>query len=81
MSSKISLNSIAHFTWGFGQEFLLEIDGEFYVWSDRDYDGDNVITRYEGNPGDFTQPGFKGRDKGLHSILDYCGSDVLFLSC
>ncbi len=79
----INLDTVAEFTWNFGQEFLLEVNNgkhvEYYVWSDPDYNGDNTIKKYVGNPNDFTNEGFCGRDKGCHVIRNYCGDDVVFI--
>lgn len=74
----ISLDSIAEFTWGFGHLFLLQVGQEYYVWSDPDYQGDNTIRPFKGDPLNFASPGFCGRDKGTHRIRDYCGEDVKF---
>lgn len=74
----INLDTVAEFTWDFGQKFLLATPHGYFMWSDPDYSGDNTIVPYHGNPGDFTMPGFCGRDKGIHRIGDYCGPDVIF---
>lgn len=75
----INLDTMAQFTWDFGQHFLLETTEGFFVWSDPDYNGDNTIKPYKGNPSDFTAPGFCGRDKGYNSIRNKCGEDVIFM--
>lgn len=79
----LSLDDVADFVWGFDHEFLLKVekDGEtrYYVWSDPDYNGDNTIRPYTGNPMDFTSPGFSGRCKGRHFIRRYCGDEVKIL--
>ena len=77
--SELTIDSIADFTWNFGQLFLLESGGKYYVWSDPDYNGDNTIKTFTGNPRNFTMKGFSGRCKGSHRIGDYCGPDVKFL--
>jgi hypothetical protein len=77
----LGLDTIAQFTWDFGQCFLLEVSDKYYVWSDPDYNGDNTIKQYVGNPMDFTSPGFSGRDKGSHTIGGYCGEQVKFIGC
>ena len=77
----ISLDSVGEFTWGFGTNFLIEIGTERYVWSSPDYNGDNTIKPYKGNPRNFTSDGFCGRDKGTHIIREYCGNDVRFVDC
>lgn len=78
----IDLDTVADFTWGFGHLFLLETQGgKFYVWSDPDYNGDNTIRPYTENPDNFTSNDFRGRDKGIHTIRDYCGPDVVFVDC
>lgn len=76
----IDLDTVAEFTYGFGQLFLLKVKGKFYVWSDPDYEGgDNTIGEYTGNPSNFAGPNFMGRYKGIHRIGDYCGELVKFV--
>ena len=75
----IDLDSIAEFTWDFGQNFILKVDNRFYIWSDPDYNGDNTIRPLKGTFAEYFR-GFFGRDKGTHRISDYCGQDVVILS-
>lgn len=87
----ITLDTYCSFCWDFGQRFLLEVvdmenanldecgTGEYYVWSDPDYNGDNTIRKFTGDVANFTDKGFRGRDKGIHQVGRYCGSDVKFV--
>ena len=75
----IDLNTVSDFTFDFAGKFLLDVNGKFYVWWSPDYDGDNTIKEYKGNPADFTNVGFMGRYKGRHRIGDYCGNLVKFV--
>ena len=84
--TKLTLNTRAEFTWGFGHEFLLRVvnpdkTNAYFVWSDPDYSGNNTIRPYIGSPADFTHKGFCGRDKGEHFIGEYCGNAVRFVNC
>ena len=96
MAQKLTSNTLANFTYGFGNRFLLAVaktsaeypsedlpidQCDWYVWSDPDYSGDNTIIKYKGNPLNFVQKGFMGRAKGIHSIGDYCGPNVKFVDC
>lgn len=76
----LNLDSICEFTWNFGNKFLLKElkTGNYFVWSDPDYSGDNTIEPFSGNPRNFTHEGFCGRDKGVHTIRNYCGENVIF---
>ncbi len=60
------------FTWDFGQYFFIETTEGNFIWSDPEYGGDNLITRYEGSYSDWAGDGF-GRDKGRHIIGEYIG--------
>ena len=81
----ITLDTIAHIYWNFNKVFLLEVQTDNaditynYVWSDPDYGGDNTIRPYRGTPENFTHIGFCGRDKGNHSVKNYCGEKVIFI--
>lgn len=79
--SSITLDSIGNFTWNFGQHFLIQVGNKYYVWSDPDYNGDNTIRPFKGNPRNFASPGFCGRSKGKHIISHYCGGEVKFIDC
>ena len=76
----ITLNTIASFTWGFGNKFFLETREGNFVWSDPDYPGgDNTIVKFNGTyKGWCKSQGIPfGRDKGQHRIQDYCGELVI----
>lgn len=83
-NSPLTKDSICQFTWGFDSRFLIrKYDfyhkvsyGDFYVWSDPEYNGDNTIKKYEGYPQHFTGKNFCGRNKGHHSIYAFCGDSV-----
>ena len=74
----ITLDSFASFTWDFGQNFILEVGGNCYIWSDPDYNGDNTIRPLAGTFDEYFK-GYFGRDKGIHRIIDYCGPNVSIL--
>jgi hypothetical protein len=69
----LTLDTIAEFTWGFSDRFLLETEHGNFIWSDPDYNGDNSIKPYHGDPRNFVEPGFSGRCKGTYRIRHYCG--------
>lgn len=75
---KLTLDDVAEFTWGYCDEFFLETGKGNFVWSDPDYDGDNSIHPYNGSYKDWCKEAHLpfGRDKGKHTIRDYCGEDV-----
>lgn len=82
---ELTLDAVVDFVWGFGSDFLLgpvrKDNTDFYwVWSDPDYNGDNTIRPFNGDPKNFTSPGFCGRCKGTHRIANYCGTEVQILS-
>ena len=81
MANGITLDSMAEFTWDFGNRFLLKCNNKYYVWSDPYYKGDNTIRPYSGNPLHFTTPGFAGRSKGMNLIRNKCGDQVKFIDC
>ncbi len=78
MKKEELLNLRGSFTWMWGAHFFIETNQGNFIWSDPDYDGTNVIYKYEGsyrvylaNSGiDF------GRDKGTHRIGAYCGNAI-----
>lgn len=75
----LTVEDIADFTWSYGKEFFLEVDGPWnYVWSDPDYGGDGTIRKFSGNYKDWCkQIGIPfGRSKGIHQIKGYCGEEV-----
>lgn len=83
-NSPLTSESFCQFTWGFGSLFLLrKYDfqyrvsyGDFYVWADPEYGGDNIIKKYTGFPQHFSGKNFCGRAKGQHSIYALCGDSV-----
>ena len=76
----LTLDTVAEFTWDFGQEFFLETVQGNFIWSDPDYNGDNTIRPYAGSYRDwcFGRNAF-GRAKGSHTIRGYCGENVKIL--
>lgn len=75
----ITLDTVGSFTWDFGNKFLIETNEGLFVFSDPEYNGDNTIRKFEGDPKNFTMPNFMGRDKGTHVIRDFCGENVRFI--
>lgn len=78
----LTLDDMAEFTWAFGLHFFLEVGekGNF-VWSCPSYGGDNTIIPYAGSWENY-QKEYNlevGRDKGFHTIRDYCGENVKIL--
>lgn len=76
--NKLTLDTVASFTWMWGPEFFLETDVGNYIWSDPEYNGDNTIRPYAGSYQSYLREiGMGcGRDKGKHFIRDYCGDQV-----
>ena len=74
----ITLDTVAEFTWDYGNKFLLETDEGNFEWSDPDYNGDNTIVKFNGTYRDWlASAGIPyGRMKGSHTIRDYCGDQV-----
>jgi len=60
--------------------FFLQTDEGNFVWSDPEYNGDNTIVSFDGTYKDWCRKEEIpfGRDKGRHTIENYCGSDVIF---
>ena len=75
----ITLDTVADFTWSYGEEFFLETPDGCYVWSDPDYGGDNTIRKFEGTYADWCKKRHLdfGRGKGCHKIGEYYGKDVI----
>lgn len=78
----LTLDTVCDFTWMWDDRFHLETeDGKAYIWSDPDYGGDNTIRPTFKTQADYAKE-FEGksmawgRDKGKHTIRDYCGEDV-----
>ena len=76
----INLDTVAEFTWNYGNEFFLETSEGNYVWFDPDYQGNNTIVEFQGNYKLWCEVNNIpfGRDKGKHRIGDYCGNEVVF---
>lgn len=69
------------FTWLFGCDFFIETLIGNFIWSDKDYQGDNTLTytskTYEEFLKECSVP--YGRSKGIHVIGDYIGREgVIF---
>ncbi len=77
----ITLDTVAKFTYGFGNVFHLETALGNFEWKDPDYPfGDNTIKPCEPyKQWCKTQNIPYGRCKGTHTIQDYCGAEVKFL--
>lgn len=73
------LATYGRFTWMFGDTFFIETDMGNFVWKDPDYNGDNSMTLVEQSYAAWVTAtygkGYHGRDKGLHSIEKYCGTE------
>lgn len=73
------LNTVGMFTWSFNCTFHIDTELGNFVWSDPDYDGDNRI-----RPSISLKEWYElehipfGRDKGTHTIKEYCGDFVEF---
>lgn len=81
-NKELQLSDTAHFSWGFSDEFFLETAKGNFIWSDPDYQGNNTIRPFPCNHTDWCKA-YKidfSRDKGRHTIEDYCGKDVKILS-
>jgi hypothetical protein len=62
---------------------LLESDkGQFWVWSDPEYGGDNTIRPYKGDYQSFCKDINieYGRCKGQNTVRKYCGESVKLLT-
>jgi len=78
----ITKETVADFVWSFHDKFFLETQEGNFVWSDRDYGGDNTIWPFKGGIKQWckTEGIPFGRCKGRHTIKHYCGPDVIILS-
>lgn len=79
MDNKLTLDDVAHFSWGWNHQFFLETAKGNYIWSDPDYSGgNNTIIKFDGTHNDWLrQIGVNfSRDKGRHTIRGYCGEEV-----
>lgn len=75
MNNEEILNLRGHFTWDFGSRFFIETSKGNFVWHDPEYGGDNTLSQTRRTFHRWIGNSF-GRDKGEHSIRDYCGPDV-----
>jgi len=78
----IDLDTVATFTYSFGNTFLLETRHGNFVWSDPEYlGGDNTIKPFDGSYKEWCDlEGIPyGRCKGEHTIRSYCGENVKFV--
>lgn len=74
------LDAQAEFTWGFGEEFFVEVDdGTHYIWSSPMYGGDNSFIATQLSYDQWIERNY-GRDKGHHRIRDYCGPDIKIIA-
>jgi hypothetical protein len=71
----LELDDEGDFTWDFGMHFFIETLKGNYIWSDPDYNGDNTIKRFNGEIYQYFGRSY-GRDKGKHTIRDYCGDKI-----
>ena len=75
----LTLDTIGSFTWNYNKMFFIETKEGNFEWSDPEYlSGTNEIHPFKGTYNDWR---IKenipfGRDKGKHSIRDYCGENV-----
>lgn len=69
-----------NFTWDFGSEFFIETSEGNFVWSDPDYNGDNIIREVKLSYNDWIHEAHIpfGRSKGNHIIGQYCGTNFTF---
>ena len=65
-----------NFVWGFWREFYVETEEGNFIWSDPDYGGDNSFRYTEKTYHEWIGDAF-GRDKGRHTILSYCGDQII----
>ena len=83
MSTNLTPDDIAEFSFNFCGEFFLETNKGNFTWQSPDYPGgDNVIRRFNGSLKDYLKK--RGlpyvRDKGKHFIRDYCGDATIIVS-
>lgn len=77
----LTLDTIGDFTWSYHYRFHISTANGNYEWSCPDYPGgDNTIRPakpYRAWLSDQNLP--YGREKGKHTIREYCGDDVIIL--
>ena len=79
VSKEEFMNCVGDFTYMWGQTFLIETPYGNYIWLDPEYNGDNSMTKFDGNywkACSYLNIPF-GRSKGQHVIKDYCGEDFI----
>ncbi|GAI42205.1 unnamed protein product [marine sediment metagenome] len=76
----MTLDTIGQFTWLWGHEFFVKTTEGNWIWSDPDYPhGDNTLRKTPLTLGEHLKKHDipYGRDKGRHTIRDYCGEKVV----
>ena len=79
----LTINDYAEFTWLWSREFFLETEEKGnWIWSNPAYGGNNEIHPYNGSLTKYVKSiGIPyGRDKGTHTIGEYCGDQVIIHS-
>ena len=74
----INLNSVAAFYFNVQQDAILEIDGNYYIWSDPEFNGDHTIRSLNCSFEEYFKDD-PACDAGKWRIIDYCGPDVKIL--
>lgn len=78
----INLDTKASISWAWTCEYFLETNRGNYIWKCPDYvGGDDTISKFDGSLDDFIKSRNIPyvRDKGIHSIGEYCGQNVKFV--
>lgn len=81
ITKELLLETMAHFTWGWGQDFFIETEHGNFHWKSPDYEGANTMTLFEGSYEDWCKKlniDF-GRDKGHHNIERKCGTEFTLI--
>lgn len=75
------LDAVGDFTWFWGQTFFISTSLGNFKWSAPSYDGDNIMTPFQGDITDFCKHMNidYGRDKGVHFIKSYCGDQFTLI--
>lgn len=75
------LNTIGSFSWFWGQTFFIETKLGNFIWKDPGYNGDNTITLFAGTYEDCrkSEKVAYARDKGFHTIKDFCGEEFTLI--
>jgi hypothetical protein len=81
MTKEQFLNAIGDFTWTFGKDFIIEVAGNYFIWADPDYNGDNSVREVSAHEvrNFFAEPKsrFMGRCKGSHVVKEYIGTEEI----